>query len=162
MYSGPIGGTPTLVVQELSTTDGDEYHHALWRLLATHHTSAAAAGYEFRIICERFQFRPDEAKQREKIELISKEYEGVIKLYAEMNDIKLISQNSAQAVGATAFWGDCAGANKGNHKIQKIGLWKPDMPHGMDALRHYLYYITFTLKDNYYIYEMERRPQIHA
>lgn len=124
--------------------------------------SAAAAGHEFRIICERFQFRPDDAKEREKIELISKEYEGVVKLYAQMNDVKLISQNAAQAVGRSAFWGDCPGANKGNHKIKQTGLWIPDMPHGMDALRHYLYYVTFTLKDDFYLQAMKARAQVDA
>jgi hypothetical protein len=162
MYSGPIGGRLTLLTEEVSSDDGFEYHAALWRLLGRYHLAAVAAGYELIIICERFQFRPDDAQSREKIELISKEYEGVVKLYAEYNDVKLVSQNSAQAVGATAFWGDANGANKGNHKIKKLGLWKVDNPHAMDALRHYLYYVTFTLKDNFYLHQMEARPQVHA
>jgi hypothetical protein len=157
MYRGPQAGGTVLLIGELGHgVDSSGLHHmSLWSLLIRFHLACASAGQKLTIVCERFQFRPQEAKDREKIELISKEYEGVIQLYADMNssDVHLVKQNAAQAVGKTAFWGD----NKiGNDRIRTLGLWKANQVHAMDALRHFLYYVTFTLKDNRYITRLDK------
>jgi hypothetical protein len=154
MYRGPEGGKLVVKVGELGHGDDSsgQHHLALWRLLARFHLASSSDPRGLTIVCERFQFRKEDAMQREMIELISREYEGIIVLYCKLNDIHLVRQNSAQAVGKTAFWGD----NKiGNERIKTLGMWKANNVHAMDALRHFLYYVTFTLQNNKYILKLD-------
>lgn len=106
------------------------------------------------IVYERFDFRKED-QTRDKIEYISCEYIAVIKLFCKMyknSGIKIIAQGSAQAVGKTAFFGD---GPEGNRKMKLLGLYHPGQVHATDALRHYAYYRTFTLKDNTYLFRLE-------
>lgn len=79
------------------------------------------------IIYESFLYQ-----RRDKVDLRPVEAIGVIKLYAELNNIEIGSQTPARG---KRFWTDT--------KIKKIGLWESGQPHAMDALRHLLYYKTF-------------------
>lgn len=156
MYRGPIAANTNTIfkIGQLSDPDpgSDTHHMRLWDLLARYYAAATTGGKKFVVICERFQYRSGE--DRTKVELISKEYEGVVRLFCKRNpDVELVLQNAAQAVGKTAFWGDSV---KGNQKIRTCGLWKPTMVHGMDAVRHYLYWITFTCKDNRYLLKLPK------
>lgn len=75
------------------------------------------------------------------------EYLGVIKLFcSERKDVSLTIQTPAMAKN---FWTD--------EKIKSLGLWKRSSPHAMDALRHGLYFVTTTLKNNRFIREIENR-----
>lgn len=38
-----------------------------------------------------------------------------------------------------------------NDKLKKLGLYLRGQPHAMDALRHWLYYVTFTIGDKTYL-----------
>ena len=85
-----------------------------------------------KIICESFDFRKSD-QQREKIEYISAEYIGIIRLYAQMNNIPLVTPSAALGKG---FWT--------NEKLKAAGfVWKTK--HEADALRHLLRYLTFDL-----------------
>lgn len=78
------------------------------------------------IIYERFHHRPAMMKA----ELYSMQVIGVIRLYAEKNDIPI--PFTPKPDEAKAFWND--------DKIKKIGLWQPGKGHAMDALRVRLKY----------------------
>ncbi len=83
------------------------------------------------IVYESFLYQ-----RRDKVDLRPVEAIGVIKLYAERTNTPITSQTPAMG---KRFWTD--------KKIKKLDLWEPGEPHAMDALRHLLYFQTFTLKD---------------
>lgn len=150
-YDGPIAGHR---VQEYMQLSGADHHNPLWDLLTRYHASAYASGIPLVLIYERFEFKKSE-QDREKIEYISKEYEGVVKLFAQKNvghQLQAIGQGSAHAVGKTAFWGDGPG---GNEKIKRLGMYVSGMKHAMDALRHYLYWYSFTRGDKFFIMQLK-------
>lgn len=117
-------------------------HERLWAILGELHEAQKLE----RLILERFLFL-HEFKDRAKIDLTAAEYVGVVKLWCAMNKVELVLQNGSQACGASAFWGDSE--NTGNPKIKALGLWVQHRPHQMDALRHLLYWISFTNKEGY-------------
>lgn len=122
----------------------DGHHLALWKLLENcrartqRHDSEA----DLVIVCERFDYRKDDVETRAKIDFISREYIGVVKLYVATatDHVRLRLQGAAEA---KAFWTD--------DKLRKIGLYYGKSKHARDATRHYLYYITFNLKDPRYL-----------
>jgi hypothetical protein len=95
------------------------------------------------IICEAFQYRPND--NRPKVVLDSAEYVGVVKLWVQ-NTNAVAAQGPPCTLACTmvmqsasvgkAFWT--------NDKLKALDLYKASMPHGMDALRHMLYFLTFT------------------
>jgi len=107
------------------------------------------------IICEEFTYRVVQSKGTKMpgISLISKEYIGITKLYVEMVNIegdccKLIMQTPAQGGGGrnhSGFWK--------NDKLKQIGLYTaPEgRQHMADALRHALFWLSFTRKDDHFI-----------
>lgn len=82
------------------------------------------------IVCESFDNRGNAAAMS-----ISLEYIGVVKAYAQSRHCKLVMQSASTG---KQFWTD--------GKLRKYGVHTP-MRHARDACRHYLYYRTFTLKD---------------
>lgn len=145
MYDGPISGKRTMVIGDL---EGEDHHLALWNLLTKYRAHAHAT--EFVLVCERFMFLKSE-QGREKIEYTPAHYEGVVDLFAQLNtDIKLVKQTAAQACGKTAFWGDTEGPTGGNSKLRRIGLYRGSK-HTRDAIRHYLYYVSFGLNFKDYL-----------
>jgi hypothetical protein len=103
-------------------------------------------------IGERF-LHLHEFANRPKIDLTTPEYIGVAKTYLQLTgrDDFAVWQNASMACGETAFWGDNNKAGAGNEKIKKLNLWQPGKRHAMDSLRHLLYYISFTMHDDYYL-----------
>lgn len=106
------------------------------------------------IVCERFEFRKTD-QYRDKIDYTAAEYVGVVKLFAKMYknaNVKLIMQSASQVKEKKGqenppFWTEA--------KIKHLGLWVPGKPHAMDAVRHYLYYRTFTLGDKTLLYKLK-------
>jgi hypothetical protein len=93
------------------------------------------------VICERFQFRPNQKG----VDIRAGEYFGVVQLWCQDNAVPIVIQNSS-VVGRTAFWSDT------NNRVKQLRLYSSKAaPHGMDALRHFLYYYTFTLKGRYFL-----------
>lgn len=128
---------------------GDDHHEDLWQTLNLFRAHALWHPLPPTIICESFDFRKTD-QGRDKIEYVSAEYIGIVKLYQRMfPDIRLVMQSAGTAKGG--FWG-----TKHDSKIKAINLWEPGMKHAMDALRHLLYYVTFTLNDKTLLYELKR------
>lgn len=103
---------------------GPEEHH-----LKLHNFLGLQQTDEFKIVCESFEFR--QGKQRANINLISKEYIGIAKLFA------------AERLRSPVVF-QTAGAAKGfvtDPKLKIMGLWVPGKQHARDALRHLLYYM---------------------
>lgn len=107
------------------------------------------------LIVEEFFYRIKKSKGTEMpgINLISKEYIGIAKLWVQMINIEgpcstLVMQTPGQGGGGrdhSGFWK--------NDKLQKLGLYKaPEgRQHMADALRHALYWLSFTKKDDHFL-----------
>lgn len=127
------------------------HHLALWKLLVDcrdqiqSHDSDAT----FTIVCERFDFRKTD-QTREKIDYISREYIGVVKLFEQSTDnrVRVRLQGASQA---KEFWDD--------QKLRRIGMYYPRSKHARDATRHYLYYVSFALKDDRYIHMLREEAK---
>jgi len=96
------------------------------------------------IVYEKFTYQI-----RDKVELHPVQVIGVIRLYAEQFKVPIFGQFASLVIGPKGFWND--------KKIKQIGLWKPGMKHAMDALRHYLYWSTFTDKSQRWINELRTK-----
>ena len=86
-------------------------------------------------------------QQRIKADYTPVEMIGVIKLYAAFHEISLVGQTPATG---KAFWT--------NDKLRTIkmpktdiSLYKTNAPHAMDALRHLLHFVTFSLNDDRFV-----------
>jgi hypothetical protein len=107
----------------------EEHHQRLWTLLELQHTA------EFTIVCESFEFRIHD-NQRDNVELISREYIGITKLYTIQRPASLRMQTAAKAKGFIPDKGPQA-----NVKLRQAGLWVPSHKPAMDAMRHLLYFL---------------------
>lgn len=83
------------------------------------------------IVCERFDYRKLSANQG--AELISREYIGVITLWARQKQRQLVMQMPSEGVG---------GYYKGD-QLKKHGVYLRGKPHANDAMRHLLQWYTF-------------------
>jgi hypothetical protein len=102
------------------------------------HCSALARN-KLTVVCEEFEHRHE--KFRAKIDYTSKEYIGVVHLFAaKMPSARLVMQSASQA---KQFWTD--------EKVKHVGLWHPGMKHANDAMRHYLWFMSFRIKDSTFI-----------
>jgi hypothetical protein len=116
-------------------------HLKLWNVLSTVDFDA--------IICEKFEFRKDDAT-RDKIDYYPAQLEGVVRMYVEENTYYQILWVGSARIGKTAFWSD------DNRRVKQLGLYDPKAsPHGMDALRHLLYHLTFTMKNNKWLLQLK-------
>lgn len=143
------GGTTGVAIYNahLNTWDFEQldkanHHTALWSLLDGARADAFLADEPLTIVCESFEFRHD--MERNKIVYDSAEYIGVVKLFCDDFDAKLVMQSASVA---KQFWTD--------DKLKKVNLYRPAMRHAMDALRHVLYYRAFTLKDKTLLKELK-------
>lgn len=109
-----------------------------------------------KLIVEKFEFRKDD-QARDKIDYMAAEIVGVCKVWAQqewhqrgaMNN--LIMQGSS-LIGKTAFWSD------DNKRVKQLGLYDSKVaPHGMDAMRHLLYYLSFTLNQTEWFRKLDDR-----
>jgi hypothetical protein len=116
----------------------DEHHYKLDRFLGHMHTQ------EFIVVCESFEFRNLDRRDRDNLNLMSREYIGVVKQWHQAlepegydtSGVKLVFQTAAQAKGFIPDKGPQA-----NKKIKDAGLWYPNQKHAMDATRHLLWYL---------------------
>lgn len=91
------------------------------------------------VVTESFEFRqnPDSANQRRGLELVSREYIGVMKLACRKVSVPIVQQMPAHALH---FMTD--------EKLKKMGHLKTplhDCRHQNDALRHLFFYLISTL-----------------
>lgn len=121
----PVGnGAPEMIDEKWTCGQlGPEEHHTkLFTLLGMHHVQ------DYRVICESFEFR--QGKQRDNINLMSKEYIGVAKLFGQERDLPVVFQTAGLAKPFVT-----------DQKIKKMNLWVPGRKHSMDAMRHLIYYM---------------------
>ena len=94
------------------------------------------------IICEDFEYRSWEKS----VELFSVQLIGVVNLYAQrMADVSR-TVSLVDTTKTVELVLQKAATGKGyfkDSKIKELGLWVPRKPHGMDALRHMLHWLTF-------------------
>lgn len=69
------------------------------------------------------------------VNLISKEYIGIIKYFGQRANIELVARHASHA---KSTWTD--------DKLKALGLWVPGNPHAMDATRHLLAHLVVDLK----------------
>ena|ERR1700712_319671 len=98
------------------------HHEELWDLLHFQRVES------YFVVCESFEFRGGAAKVRDNLNLDSKEYIGVAKLYSQTEGVPLRFQTAAMGKGFIT-----------DSKIKKAMLWYPNQKHAMDATRHLLY-----------------------
>jgi hypothetical protein len=83
------------------------------------------------IICEGWDNRDNMAAQPTPLEYI-----GIVKLYDQTSSCQVVFQSAYEG---KVFWSD--------DKLRKYDVWAKGLRHARDACRHYLYWRTFTLKD---------------
>lgn len=114
----------------------DDHHKELWSLLGTYYT---AYGEGLVIVSESFEFRNDVSTDgREGLELVSREYIGVMKLFAQVYGVRYYEQMPSHALRKI-----------GDDKLEALELVKrPKHPnrHYHDSLRHLLLFLVFRLK----------------
>lgn len=94
-----------------------------------------------RIVCESFEFRKEDAQNREYIDYSTGEYVGVVKLFCQLTDTPYQMQSASEGKG---FWD--------NDKLKRVGLYKYCADrHQRDACRHWLHDTTFRGGNNYYL-----------
>lgn len=82
-----------------------------------------------RIICEDFEYRN---RARPGLDLSPPRLIGVVKLYSQTSQKKLVLQ---KAVVGKGHYSDI--------RLKSLGLYRRGIPHGRDALRHLLHWLTF-------------------
>lgn len=114
----------------------DPHHLALWSTLVNN-------GYS-EVVWESFEFRQHLLTDEDgrpipklKVELISREYIGIMQLFCEFTHTPA---HHRTASSAKRFITD--------ERIKELGLWLPGMPHAMDATRHLLRYLVVVKKIN--------------
>lgn len=115
-----------------------EHHYELWQFLIRH-------GDADTWVYETFNYQRRDITKGVSLELISREYIGIIKLAFTRcashwggKTSELIPQSPPQRM----FWTD--------DKLRELDLWVSS-EHERDATRHLLYYLTFTCKDDRYL-----------
>ena len=98
-----------------------EHHFHLWQLLAQLDPDI--------LVSESFEYRN---KTRSGLELVSREYIGIAKLFGTVNSIPVVLQTASMAKGFVT-----------NDNIHLATGWVPsyDNRHAADAYRHLLYYL---------------------
>lgn len=127
---------PKFTCGELGAGDKHEHHDELWTLMELQQSD------HFIIVCESFEYRNT---ARAGLELISKEYIGVVKLFEQqrmhlpdgthMPSQKLVFQTASMGkVGQKSF------VKKRN--LQRLGLWSPtEGNHAMDGYGHLIFWM---------------------
>jgi hypothetical protein len=106
-----------------------EHHLELWSMLVELYLAAQVDGIQLHVVTESFEFRQGTVG-RTGLDLHSKEYIGVMKLFAELHGRTLWEQTASTGKG---FVSDA--------KLKASGLWIVGQQHARDANRHLLYYM---------------------
>lgn len=106
------------------------HHLPLWDLLEFYQPDV--------VIYEQFVYQRRDLEKGVALNIDARNYIGILQLYCDKN--RAIEHESALAF--KKFWND--------KKLRQLNLYKSS-PHMRDALRHMLYYVTFTLKDDEWV-----------
>ena len=120
----------------------EEHHTALYN-----HLVDADPG---RVVCESFEYRKG---LRDNVELISREYIGVAKLFCSFEHVPLTMQTAAQGKG---FWWPSDAKKDRVDRLKAVDLYqsKHEWRHANDSTRHVLEFISGTpelAKTDYYL-----------
>lgn len=108
-----------------------DHHDELYAFLESERVT------HYSVVCESFEFR--QGKQRDNLDLSSKEYIGVVKMFKQREGVPAIFQTAGQA---KAFIPDKPkNGMPANHKLKVIGLYYPGQKHANDAMRHLVTYL---------------------
>lgn len=124
----------------------DEHHLKLWQHLNEYNqrwTDDYDGNAGFHIVCESFEFRQHitEEKSKAKVELISRDYIGIVKLHSKLYDVGLTMQTATTAKQLCPDKGPQA-----NVKLQQVGWDTPAQRHARDATRHLLRHLVVGLR----------------
>jgi len=100
----------------------EEHHLDLYEFLELQHI------HDTVVVCESFEYR--NYRHRDNLNLMSKEYIGVTKLFGQERDVPVVFQTAG---AAKPFVTD--------QKLKKMGLWYPGQKHAMDAMRHLVFHL---------------------
>jgi hypothetical protein len=132
LVSGPLCDVDQ--IQFESGQFGPHKHHAeLYEYLIGKILGPPIPSPNVDVICESFEFRqrPDSVN-RTKLELVSKEYIGVLELLlARLGGFSLHYQTASKAKSLLPDKGP-----KANLKLRQIGWYRPNLVHANDAARH--------------------------
>lgn len=119
-----------------------QHHDLLYTLLELNHTA------EYHIVCESFEYRND---SRAGLELISKEYIGVVNLFAQQRHIESNVHYQTAAIGKLTKKSFVQ-----KHNLEALGVWSSghDNRHAMDATSHLL---TWLVHGPYKRYDLLKR-----
>lgn len=109
----------------------EEHHDRLEALLESERVT------DYTVVCESFEFR--QGKQRNNLDLSSKEYIGVVKLFKRRENVPTVFQTAGQA--KTFIPDKAVGGLVANQKLKVLGLYHPNHKHAMDAMRHLVTYL---------------------
>jgi hypothetical protein len=148
-YSDPTSqNKPPTQLDQLNFDAGQigphEHHKELHTFLHTQYIrTIISEKINFYIVYEDFQFRQHASKDKTKtkVELISCEYIGIIKLFVQQFAVPLKVYSASAAKGILPDKGPQA-----NVKLQQLGLYRPGNPHSNDATRHLLRHLVFGMK----------------
>lgn len=107
---------------------GDQHYVQLYDLLTVQRPNI--------IVCERFDY----VGGKTNVDLMAKEYIGVIELWVRKNSpprLPVVMQSRS----LKDFWD--------NDKLKKLGLYKRGMPHANDAIRHTLVWLQTQYNPNF-------------
>jgi len=95
-----------------------------------------------KIVVESFEFRKEDAQNREYIDYSTGEFVGVVKLFCQLTGTPCYVQSASVGKG---FWDDS--------KLKRVGMWVPGTAnrHIRDATRHWLHHVTFTVGDEFWL-----------
>lgn len=127
--------------------DPPAHHDQLYTLLELSHTA------EFHIVCESFEYRNE---SRAGLELISKEYIGVVNLFAQQRGHPISCYNPMVHYQTAALGKVTNKSFIQKRHLQTLGLWFPghENRHSMDAYGHLLYWL---INGQYKRYDLLKR-----
>jgi hypothetical protein len=142
----PFNSTPPKLhsLDQIKFTSGqigpEEHHQELWELLEKAHRwwEISEEAPPLDLICESFEFRQhiNTTHAKTKVELISKEYIGLVKLFAiQYPQVSTFFQTASAAKTLIT-----------DGKIKLLDLWTPGKVHANDAKRHILRHMVVTMR----------------
>jgi len=98
------------------------------------------------MVLESFEFRKEDAHEREYIDYSTGEFVGVCKLYCDLTETPCYVQSASEGKG---FWDD--------DKLKRVGLYVTgkEQRHVRDATRHWLHHVTFRENNDYYLKKLK-------
>lgn len=133
-------GNPELDFKFVSGHLTGDHYEELFDFLHAQWLKAKNDNVPLELVYESFEFRQhmDKDGAKTKVELMSCEYIGVVKLFGQVFDQELHSQTASAAKGLLPDKGPQA-----NVKLKQVGVYMPvtHWVHAMDAMRHLLKYM---------------------